>query len=89
MSFVNEQSWNCLEQPKLATATERLINALLVTFKHCLRFCNIEISIQLFVKKGGGKNLLGMDWLKKVGLAQPCNTYLYNLGNQNSRTKIL
>ena len=84
VSLVNEQSCNCLCQPKLA-APERLRNALcaimsfMVTFKHFVRFCNTETSIQFFVKKGGCTNLLGMNLLKKIGLARLYNTYLHNL----------
>ena len=91
VSLVKEQSWNCFGQPKLATATEQLRNAsgaimsFMGTFKHCVHFRNTETFIQFFVKKDGGKNLLGMDWLKKIGLAQACNTYLSNLGNQISQ----
>ena len=41
-----------------------------------VRFCNNLASIQFYVRQGKGSNVLGMDWVKKVGMATVCIDYL-------------
>ena len=45
-----------------------------------MQFRNSLADIQLYVKEGVGTNLLGMDWIRKVGLAITCIEFLKSLG---------
>ena len=55
-----------------------------MTFKEIcgktVQFRNSLADIQFYVKEGVGTNLLGMDWIRKVGLATTCIEFLKSLG---------
>ena len=45
-----------------------------------VQFRNSLADIQFCVKEGVGTNLVGMDWIRKVGLATTCIEFLKSLG---------
>ena len=45
-----------------------------------VQFRNSLADTQFYVKEGVGSNLLGMDWIKKLGLAITCIEFLKSLG---------
>ena len=87
VSLMDEIAWNKLGQPKLSKEREQLRNASgrIMRFKGMMtgqvRFCNNLAPIQFYVRQGKGSNLLGMDWVKKVGSATVCVDYLKVMGN--------
>ena len=87
VSLMDEIAWNKLGQPKLSKEREQLRNASrrIMTFNGMMtgqvRFCNNLAPIQFYVRQGKGSNLLGMDWVKKVGMATMCIDYLKAMGN--------
>ena len=87
VSLMDEIAWNKLGQPKLSKEREQLRNASgrIMRFKGMMtgqvRFCNNPAPIQFYVKQGKGSNLLGMDWVKKVGMVTVCIDYLKAMGN--------
>ena len=87
VSLLNVQSWECLGSPRLLASQGRLRNASgkVMAFKgicaKTVQFRNSLPDIQLYVKEGVGTNLLGKDWIRKVGLATICIEFLKSLGD--------
>ena len=87
VSLMDEIAWNKLGQPKLSKEREQQRNASsrIMRFKGMMtgqvRFCNNVAPMQFYVRQGKGSNLLGMDWVKKVGMATVCIDYLKAMGN--------
>ena len=87
VSLMDEIEWNKLGQPKLSKERKQLRNASgqIIRFKGMMtgqvRFCNNLAPIPFYVRQGKGSNLLGMDWVKKVGMATVCIDYLKAMEN--------
>ena len=82
VSLLNSQSWESLEIHRLSASQGRIRNASgkVITFKEiCARtvqFGNSLADIQFYAKERVETNLLGMDWIRKVGLATTCIEFL-------------
>ena len=88
VSLVEETLWQRFGELKLKMSTEHLRNASrrLMKFKGIfatiISYQGYEALVKLYVRHGTGSNLLGMDWIREVGLSGICIEYLKTLGEK-------
>ena len=85
VSLMDEVSWEQLGQSRLSEAKKYLRNAsgklmiLKRVFTATTSYCSHSTLIQFYIRYGQGSNLLGMDWVKVIGLSQVFGSFLKSL----------